>query len=346
MRVWFPYVYAGTGSDVFTKVLANMLRRRGHEVTVSCYAHAWQYFPWRLRLATAPTGTDAVIANSWNGFSFKRPGIPLIVVEHLFVLDPALSPYRSFAQSIFHNSLVRYFVSRSYRAADTVVALSQYAHQRMSSSFPSIDPVIIPNGIDTDFFTPPIHEKKPLDGRKVKLLFVGNPTRRKGGDLLPKIIQELGSRFELGYTSGLRANDPYQRRPGMVSLGKLDHEGTRSAYRAADLLLFPSRLEGLPLVVMEALACGTPAIVSNTSSLPEMIEDGVNGRVCAKDDVTGIANAIKNLAANPKTLSRMRQAARLSAETNFSLTRMVQDYESLLMSLTDKFQDDHQPSCQ
>jgi len=338
MKIWFPYIYAGTGSDQFTKVLSEALRARGHEVIVSCFSHAWQYFPWRLFIEPVPAGTDIIVANSWNAFAFKRPKSKLVVVEHLFVLDPALGPYRSYAQSIFHNILVRYFVGSSYQAADKVVALSKYAWQRMVDVFPQLNPVIIRNGIDTDYFNPATDGKESLEGRKVRLLFVGNPTQRKGADLLPQIIRQLGQGFELYYTSGLHMEDTFRGISGMVPLGRLDRVGVKAAYRAADLFLFPSRLEGMPLAVMEALSCGTPAVVSDASSFPEMIQNSVNGRVCRKDDVCGMVDAIRDTVFDLHKLSLMGKAARESALEQFSLSRMVREYEQLLKSMLDPSQ--------
>lgn len=333
MKIWLPYVYAGTGSDVFTHTLGDALRKQGVEVVVTRFAHAWQYFPWRLRLARMPQGTDIVLANSWNAFVFARPNVPLVAVEHLFVLDPALAPYRSFAQGVFHNLFVRYYVWRSYRRADAVVALSDYARRIMTRIFPFCSPLVINNGIDTGFFTP-ASDTADSDKDKIRLLFIGNPSQRKGADLLPAIMRRLGPGYELAYTSGLKDADPFREVEGMVSLGKLDREGAREAYREADLLLFPSRLEGLPLVVMESLACGTPAIVVDATSLPEMVESGVTGHVAALDDVEGLADAIRRIASDRALLNDMRQAARKRAEERYSTEHMTARYMELFERLS------------
>ena len=84
MRVWLPYVFGGSGSDVFTQNLATALRRLGHEVIETRFSHSWQYFPGPMRYFTPPKDLDVTVCNSWNGFAFKRSAYRLVVVEHHF----------------------------------------------------------------------------------------------------------------------------------------------------------------------------------------------------------------------------------------------------------------------
>lgn len=333
MKVWLPYTEGGSGSDVFTRMLAEGLRKRDIEAIDQPFPHRFQYAPWLLRAVSPPTGTDVTLANTWNGFAFRRPGIRLVTVEHLFVLDPALQPYRSFAQGVFHQTFVRYYEKASMRASDARVAVSQYSADAHHRTMGGSRPLVVLNGIDTEFFTPPSEGKPAAASHPLRLLFVGNFTRRKGFDLLAPIMTALGTGFELEYAVGLRSADTLANLPNTRSLGRLDHKHVREAYRRADLLLSPTRLEGLPLVAMEAMACGTPVIASGSSSLPEVIEDGVTGRLCQQDDALAFANAIRELALRPDALTRMGAAARSVAVSRFSLSRMIDDYINLFKSL-------------
>lgn len=332
MKIWFPYVYAGTGADVYTLNLAEALRQHGVTVQVTCFAHAWQYFPWRLRLAKAPAGTDIILANSWNAFAFKRANAKLLVVEHLFVLDPALKPYRNAAQSLFHHLFVRHFLGNSYRAADQVIAISQYVAQQISKAFPAIRPHVILNGIDTRFFRPAKAGKVDLDKPRT-LLFIGKPSRRKGADLLPKIMEKLGAGYQLLYTPGPSGEDPFAGQPRMRAIGRLSPEQARDAYQTADIFLFPSRLEGFGLVVAEALACGTPVVCTRSSSLPELVSDGSTGKLCAVDDIDCMVSAITRLCEDPTRLNACSVAARSDAEQRLSMDTMVENYLTLFKQL-------------
>ena len=333
MKIWLPYTTGGSGTDVFTHYLARGLTEAGHEVVVQAFPHRWQYFPWRLKLAHAPLGTDIALANSWNGFAFRRPGLKLVTVEHLFVLDPVLSPYKTAAQAFFHNTLVRYYEWASMRASDAQVAVSEYTANAHHATLGGPLPQVILNGIDTEFFHPSMKERQPLDGRPFRLLFVGNMSRRKGADLIPAIMERLGEGYELYYTSGLRVDDPFKNIPRMYPLGRLNKEQVREEYRKADLLLFPTRLEGLPLVAMEAMACGTPVVASNASSLPEVIEDRINGRLCTKDDAGAFCDALRELKKAPEELNALSKAALDTAIKKFSIDRMVVEYIQLFSEL-------------
>lgn len=334
MVIWLPYVTAGTGTDVFTRTLAESLAERGHDVHVTPFRHWWQYAPWRLRLARVPAGTHIVLANSWNAFAFRRTGIPLVSVEHLLVLDPALKPYRTFAQATFHKTLVHLFERQSADQADAIVAVSAYTAHQLQQHLGVPAPKVIHNGIDTQFFQPPIRPASGSGIRPMRLLFVGTLSRRKGADLLPQIMQRLGPGFELRFTGGDGGNKLVRPGPGVIPIGHLDRKALRTAYQDADLLLFPTRLEGLGLVALEAMACGTPVVASRTGPLTEIVEDGINGRLCPVDDVKAFTDAIRQLRADPEQLSKMGTAARGTAETGFSIDRMTDEYVALFEQLT------------
>jgi glycosyltransferase involved in cell wall biosynthesis len=165
------------------------------------------------------------------------------------------------------------------------------------------------------------------------MLFVGNLTRRKAIDLIPAIMHELGSGFTLEYAIGLRTTGTLDKLPNTRNLGRLNSVQVREAYRRADLLLFPTRHEGLPLVALEAMACGTPVVATKCSSLPEVIDDRITGRLCPQDDVAAFAASISESAATPDMLLQMSLAARDTAASRFSLTRMLDAYLSLFDSL-------------
>lgn len=330
MKVWLPYIRGGSGTDVFTQILARGLRENGIQVLLQTLAHNYQYAPWLLRRVLCPRGTDVVLTNSWNGFAFRRPSVRLVVVEHHCIFDPAYKPYRSFAQAVFHEGFIRRFELASFRAADAVVAVSAYTARMVEALFPGVRPSVILNGIDTDFFCPDRAPRPRMPGEPFRLLFVGNLTERKGADLLPAIMSSLGQGFELRYTAGLRTRNTFPNVPNMQPTGRLTREGLRQAYRDADALLFPTRLEGFGYAAAEAMACGVPVVSTNGSAIPEVVEHGVDGLLCEQDDVAGFVRAVQTLAADPDRARKMGQAGRAAAVRRFGLNRMVSDYVGVL----------------
>jgi glycosyltransferase involved in cell wall biosynthesis len=333
LNVWLPYLRTGSGTDVYTESLADALVASGHNAVRTPFNRLWQCFPWPLRLARAPAGTEIILANSWHGFAFRRPDSKLVVIEYHCVLDPAYLPYRSPLQAVFHEGLVRGFEKASLKAADRVVAISAYTARSVRATLGGPRPEVILTGLDTAFFHPLPEPSVPGTGRPVRLLFVGNLIRRKGADLLPRIMARLGPGFELRYTLGLRSKDPYSAIPNMKPLGRLSREALRGAYREADILLFPTRFEGFGYAAAEAMACGTPVVASACASLPEIVEDGVTGRLCPVDDCEAFAAAIRMLAADPDELRAMGRRARAVAVEKFGLERWADDFAALFRDM-------------
>lgn len=327
MKIWLPYTHAPTGSTTFIKALGRWLNSRGHEAIVQSFPYSFQYAPWLLKGVASPADTDAIIYNSWNAPAFHRAALHTICVEHLFVLDPAIQRYKSPAQAIFHELFVRSFIAHGYAHADHLVTVSEYTAAAVRAEFPETNPVAIANGIDIERFRP--IASPPEDG-PFRLFFAGTPSIRKGVDLLSPIMRELGAGYELRITAS-EADCPELAGLANVSfLGRLQQDEMISEYAAAHALLAPTRLEGLPLSVLEALACGTPVIASNVSSLPEAVADGSSGLLCPVDDPQGFIDAARSLRAAPEIRNAMSKAARSSAVETFSIDRMGEAYLALL----------------
>lgn len=339
MKVWLPYVRGGSGTDMYIRLLAKGLTAVGHQVQMQAFHHNYQYVPWLLRRAPAPAGVDVAVTNSWNGFAFRREDTALVVVEHHSVFDPAYTPYRSFPQAMYHEGLVRRFETWSFAAADAVIAVSQYTADQVAELFPGVTVRAILNGIDTDWFTPAPDPTPRSPGEPFRLLFVGNLTARKGVDLLPKIMGELGPSFHLRYTLGLRTRAAFPNVPYMEPTGRLTDEEMREAYRGADALLFPTRLEGFGYAAAEAMACGTPVVATNGSSLPEVVIDGETGLLCPVDQVGSFVSAIRRLAENTGLHRTLADAGPRWAAQALSLKAMVEQYMALFESLCDKGSD-------
>lgn len=332
LTLWMPYISGGSGADVSTRYMANKLIDLGLTVHLQAFNTNFQFIPWILKGISAPVGTNLIVANSWNAFAFARPKCKLVVIDRLCVHDPALEPYKSFAQKIFHNYFVKRYVLASARRADASVAVSKYTADLYPKELNLPRPQAITNAVDTDFFTPCNSYKKPINDRNIRLLFVGNLTTRKGADMLSPIMQKLGGGYELFYTAGLRKNNLPNQSPNMYPLGRLDQYQMREQYQKADLLIFPSRAEGLPRAVMESLACGTPVVSTDASSMPEAIDETV-GVLCPRDDIDSFVAGVKKLTSSQTVLDKLSANARIRAVERFSLTRMINEYISLFSTL-------------
>src|SRR6185312_4107170 len=123
----------------------------------------------------------------------------------------------------------------------------------------------------------------------------------------------LGQRSSyLGYVKMLLSPQTAARAHfrGTVSLPEL-----QSLYQQADLLILPSIWQesyGLP--VAEAMASGVPVLATRSGGVPELIEDGVSGRLVPRFDADALTNAMRGMLADPDRLRAMGQAARIRAE--------------------------------
>ncbi len=335
MKIWFPVIRGGSGTDVFTRRLATALQARGVATEITWFPSHYQFAPFLLMSASAPPGTSIIHTNSWNGFAFKRDKISLVVTEHLNVFDPLYRPYKNLAQQLYHEALIRRFVSASFRAASAITAVSRFTASSLSKTL-RVQAQVIPNWIDTKTFSR-LDEDGYHGQRPFRLLFVGNLSKRKGADLLAPIMRELGPEFELRFTSGLRQVNSVRTENNMVPLGRItDDNELIKAYRQCEAFLFPSRFEGFGLVALEAMACGKPVIATNSSSLPEVVENGVGGILCPPDDIGAFVAACRELAGNRKLLRQHGEAARRRAVGLFSEELVIPQYIKLYEKLLKK----------
>ncbi len=104
----------------------------------------------------------------------------------------------------------------------------------------------------------------------------------------------------------------------VVFAGRVDAADKTLFYRALDLFAFPSLMEGFGLAVVDALAVGVPAIVSDRGSLPEVVDDGRTGRVVPIDDPQPLADALAQLLADDEMRRTLGEAARNDAAARFT----------------------------
>ena len=109
-------------------------------------------------------------------------------------------------------------------------------------------------------------------------------------------------------------------------------------YRAADLMIVPSRLENLSLTVLEAMACGTPVIAFDIGGMPDMIESGTNGWLAPAVTSEALLTTIIAALGQPGATAEAGDAARRTIEDRFSLqseaSAMAELYRAVLASPT------------
>jgi len=329
--VWFPAIRSGSGVDVFTERLATGLRHLGLRAEITWLPHRAEYAPWTVPRPKPPRWANIVHVNTCLHRYLLPHNLPLVATIHHCVQDPALVPYKTPFQSLYHRLWVTPMERHVVANVERLVAVSRYTADRAETVFGRRDIEVIYNGVDTVLFHPNPNREPH---HPFRLVFVGNPTRRKGGDLLPAIMGRLGPDFMLYFTSGLGGRRAARNSPAnMILLEPInDTAGMVRLYQSADALLFPSRLEGFGLAALEAQACGIPVVATRGSALPEVIEDGHSGILCPRDDVDTFVAEVRGLASNSSRLRCMAAAARELAVARFRDEIAIRHYVDVYRS--------------
>lgn len=330
--IWFPTVRTNTGTDVFTERLVKGLNQQGTKAEITWLPLRAEYAPWTVPVPKPPLWANIAHVNTWLHSRFLPQQLPVIATLHHSIHDPALRPYKGFARAAYHRWWIAPNERRVMQCADRVVAVSQFAANTARKTLVDVPMEVIYNGIDTQQFRPPPGERKPH--KPFRLLYVGSWMARKGVDLLAPIMSELGEGFELRYTGGPAAERDKPDMPAnMHDLGRLQGaDAVVAAMQDADAFLFPSRSEGLPLCLLEAMACGLPVIATRGSSLVEVITNEVSGVLCSANDVQKFSDAIRRLALDKEFFAGTSSAAYSEANGNYRHDSMIGMYVDAYMN--------------
>jgi glycosyltransferase involved in cell wall biosynthesis len=247
---------------------------------------------WALRRLARSGRFDVVHTSLWGAGAFGRsalvgPHRPAVVVSERRVED-----FRGRPQRALDRVLARAtdeWIGNSRDVADFVVRAHGAPPGRVH---------VIRNGVDTTVFRPaqPGQERPPLDGRPARVGSLGRLVEQKGFDVLVDAVPYVHGKRDVEVVIAgdgeLRA-DLERRANGLpVSFpGSVDGAGAVADYlRGLDLFVLPSRYEGLPNVVLEALACGVPVVAT---AVPGMVEaTGSAARLVPPDDALALAEAV------------------------------------------------------
>ena len=113
------------------------------------------------------------------------------------------------------------------------------------------------------------------------------------------------------------------------SAGRLQLREVAERLRDSDVLLVPSLMEGLPTVVLEALASGVPVVATDCGGVSEAMTDGREGLLVAPRDAEALARALERLWRDPALRARMGEAGRETATSRFELDRQLREFLAL-----------------
>jgi glycosyltransferase involved in cell wall biosynthesis len=281
----------------YTYVLSAALKRR--------QLHAQRGYDIEHFFFSMPTGLLTLLPGA-------SPGVPYIV--SLRGSDvPGYDPFNRKVETI--HALLKPVTRRIWNRASKVVALSNALADTARKTAPHLDIDVIPNGIDTEQFSPP---ERRSSRSSIRLITVARLLERKGIQTileacakptqLPVMLQIVGTG---PYEAELRAMVDWLGLGDRVEfLGYVPNEELPRYYRKSDIFVLPSETESFGLVFAEAMSCGLPIAASDVGGIPETVRDGVDGLLCPPGDPAKLRENIVQLMSSSETRKEISDSQR------------------------------------
>jgi colanic acid/amylovoran biosynthesis glycosyltransferase len=215
-------------------------------------------------------------------------------------------------------------------AAEFIVAVSDDARGKAEQALAPGDRGKIHRirmGVDLERFAP---SAEPRGGDEaVSVLCLGRLVERKGHRFLLEAIAGLDG-IELviaGDGPERESLDALAENLGVANrvrfAGVVGQDEALDLYHRADVFCLPSLAEGLPTVLIEAMACGVPVVSTRIDGVPELVTDGEDGLLCEAGDPGALASRLRRLAADPAERQRLSRAGRAKVERLHDLERQA-----------------------
>lgn len=240
--------------------------------------------------------------------------------------------FRPYDFHIYHK-LIAPFLRLIWKNASAVIANSN-GLRHLAHTFDSrFEIPVIPNGVDLELFKTGERAWSPP-----RLLSVGRIVHQKGLDLA---MHALGNLKDLNWEWRIAGDGPQMR--ALQSLAQelgIDHRvfflGWQSrqqileSYRQANIFLFPSRHEGMPNAILEAMSTGLPVIATCIAGNEELVVEGHTGYLVPAEDIENLQDALKKILNDSALREQMGEAARRRVEETYSWESTAQQYALLL----------------
>ena len=271
----------------------------------------------------------------------KKRDIPFVLTYHCDLEIPHI--FGPLIVSLYKRTIGTYTVSRADQiitTTNTYGATSRVVWQE--------DADIIPNAVDAHRFNPNndgtwVREKFDLDEHEKLVMYVGRIVYHKGLEYFVRSAKHLGPDVKhlLVGTGDFRPEleriiEEEDIEDKVMFAGRVPNEDLPDYYTAADVCVLPSvsRLEAFGIVALEAMASGTPVIVSDIPGVREVIVEGKHGLLSEPMNSKDLAGKIRTILTNPQLAEKMGKNGRKRVVSKFTWKKVADDimdvYESLI----------------
>ena len=342
--------------DFFSELLSG---RRNVQVSIAPAITGWRFIKyWRLFARFRPS-VIVLVKGIFDQYPFPAymaarlaGNRRLAVIEHL-IADPAPAEAEGHGLAGSFRRLfgwrARHMASKRWqgRLADVTICVSEAVRRRLVEEYgyPASRTITVRNGIDCrryqprelpkDSLPPAPHAVSPVtivcaarlsSAKRIDVLLDALAMLR--ADSIPWRCHILGAG---PLEAALRA------RAGQLGLSELVRfvgyvEDVRPHLREADLFVLSSDKEGLPLALLEAMACGLPAVVTEVGGTGEAVVQNKTGLLVRRGDAEGLARCIQQLLGDAATRGEMGLAARRRIHEHFEIEQAMQRLQSVILA--------------
>lgn len=321
-----------------------------------------------LQIAREVGGADLVHSHTWYANAAGHIASLLHEIPHV-VTAHSLEPLRPWkAEQLGGGYRLSSWIEQSaFEAASAIIAVSEGMRRDILRSYARIDEsrvAVVHNGIDLERWQPlddpGIITSLGIDPDRPSVVFVGRITRQKGLTYLLRAAALLPPEVQLVVCAGSPDTPEIlaevkegiaalaTQRSGVVWIDRLlSQPQLRAVFTSATTFVCPSVYEPLGIVNLEAMACGIPVVGTATGGIPEVVHDGVTGRLVPidqLDDGTGtptdpdkfvadLAATLIEVVGDPATARRMGEAGRALAEKDFGWDRIAERTKEIYSAL-------------
>jgi glycosyltransferase involved in cell wall biosynthesis len=246
------------------------------------------------------------------------------------------------ASRLLRDFAIRKAYSRLFSVATGIIAPSRYIGEKlMAAGCPSSKLHVVPCGVDINEFQPVNSDN---DGDGARFIAVGRFVPKKAPQRTISAFAQIAARYPTATLDMVGEGSLLTRCKQQVEQlslsekvtfhGALPHKAVRSLLASSDIFVQHSVTddsgdsEGLPVAILEGMACGLPIVSTRHSGIPEAVLDEVTGLLVPEGDVEAMAAAMSRLLDDPELIKTMGQAGRRRVVENFNS-------EASLMKLRD-----------
>lgn len=279
-------------------------------------------------------------ATVFGGLAAKWLGIPAVATLHTLPLQNKSLKLR------FHDALENFVLRNFFNPVISVSEETRLAYHH-AANIRDEKSCVIYNGIDVNLFSPnrqnraSILQEFDIPSDAIVLITVAVLRELKGIQYMiqamPGVVSAKPNVYYLVVGSGEYAESLKDEAQKSGVSEHIIFTGARTdipqLMSAGDLFVLPTLTEALPTVLAEAMASGLPILASSVGGVPEMVEDGINGKLIPPAHPDILANATLEMLNDMEALRKMGNAGRKIAEEKFNIKSQVAQLENLYLKL-------------